>query len=71
MRYILCPKTKAREYNISLSNHITKNAQVVLNEKEVACSPALSEAATLEAKAALLEGTVYASSTELLNIINE
>lgn len=71
MRYILCEKTKAKEYNFSLSHHITKNSQVVLNEKEVSCSPVLAEAETLEAKAAMLEGTIYNSSTELLNIINE
>lgn len=70
MKYILCLKTKALEYHISLSHHITKDAQVVLNEKEVMCTPSLSVAATLEQKAELLQGTIYNSSAEILNIIN-
>ena len=70
MKYILCPKAKALEYRISISHHTAKGGQVVLNEKEVLCTPSLAEAADLTAKAALLEGTVYNSSTEVLNIIN-
>lgn len=71
MRYILCPKAKALEYRFTISHHTVKGAQVVLNEKEVLCSPALAEGEGLTERAALLEGTVYNSSTEILNIIND
>lgn len=70
MKYILAAKSQALSHHISLANHVTKGGQVVLNEKEVMCSPDLQEAETLEEKAALLSGTIYNSSAEILNIIN-
>lgn len=69
MKYILASKTKALQYGISVKGHITKGSKVVLNAKEVVCSPGLSQEETLEGKAALIDGIIYGSSAELLKII--
>ena len=47
-----------------------KTANVVLNEKEVEFCPRLSEAETLEEKAALLDGTIFNSAADMINYIN-
>ena len=71
MKYILANKATVKAYRINISNHVTKGGKVVLNEKELMYAPALSNEATLESKAALIDGIIYQSSAELLNKINE
>ena len=71
MRYILASQAKSQAYGIKISSHVTKGSKVVLNEKELMYAPALGSEATLEGKAALIEGIIYQSSAELLNKIND
>jgi len=71
MKYIVCKKAKAKKYKFNTENHVIIGDQIVLNEKEVRCSMELLSAETLEGKAEILDGTIYASSTELLNLINQ
>lgn len=70
MKYILAKKAKALEYGVSVSGHVTKGSRVMLNEKEVMRAPALSSAAELEGKAAMLDGIVFGTAAEALNYIN-
>lgn len=70
MKYILASKAKCLQYEISLRHHIDKDAQVVLNEKEVLCAPRLFVAETLEEKAALIEGTIFDTPADILNYLN-
>lgn len=69
MKYILASKDKCQELGIKISGHITKDSRVVLNEKEVAFSPVLSDL-TIEEKANMVDGVIYNTASELLNIIN-
>lgn len=69
MKYILAPKSKCLEYGIKISGHITKDNSIVLNEKEVMFSPNLS-GDCIEDKAQIIEGVIYDTASELLNIIN-
>ena len=70
MKYIFASKAKCLQYEIALRHHVDKGANVVLNEKEVEFCPRLSEAETLEEKAALLEGTIFNSAADKINYIN-
>ena len=70
MKYSLASKAKCLQYEISIRHHITKGAQVVLNEKELAYAPRLSDVETLEEKAALLDGTIFNSPEDIQNYLN-
>lgn len=70
MKYILAQKSLASAHRIILKHHITRKNLVVLNEKEVMCAPGLASEETLEGKAALIEGTIYNNSAEIINAIN-
>lgn len=69
MKYILAPKSKCLEYGMKISGHITLDDSIVLNEKELMFSPNLS-GDCIEDKARIIEGTIYETAAELLNLIN-
>lgn len=69
MKYILAPKSKCLEYGIKISGHITRDDSIVLNEKELMFSPGLY-GSTVEDRARIIEGAIYDTAAELLNLIN-
>ena len=67
MRYIIADKAKAVAHGFVLHGHRVNGNLILLNEKEVECSHALSSAPTLEKKCELIMGTIYTYQ----GIINE
>lgn len=67
MRYIIADKAKAIAHGFTLQGHRVNGNLILLNEKEVECSHALSSAPTLEKKCELIVGTIYTHQ----GIINE
>lgn len=59
MRYIIADKQQAVQHGFALNGHRTNGNLILLNEKEVTSSHALSSAVTLEEKCQLITGTIY------------
>lgn len=67
MRYIIADKAKAVAHGFALHGHRINGNLILLNEKEVEYSPALSSSPTLEKKCEPIMGTIYTEQ----GIINE
>ena len=67
MRYIIADKARAVAHGFALHGHRVNGNLILLNEKEVEYSHALSSAPTLEEKCAPIMGTIYTHQ----GIINE
>jgi len=67
MRYIIANKNQAVTYGFPIHGHRVNGNLILLNEKEVACSHALSSAKTLGDKCKLIAGTIYTHQ----GVINE
>ena len=70
MRYIIADKARAVAHGFTLQGHRVHGTLILLNEKEVECSHALSQASTLEQKCELIMGTIYTHSG-IINELNE
>lgn len=67
MKYIICKANKAADIGIKPLGHRLRQDRILLNEKELTTSPALT--GSLEERAAALGGEVYTykSVTQIIN----
>lgn len=68
MRYVLASLALAKAFRFDTYGHRQSKVLVVLNEKEVMCSPHMPAGSSLEERAELLKSQVYTES-EILNVI--